>query len=385
MYAGESFSPDGNYVMVTTLHRPFSYIVPLYRFPTHTVIYNLDGKLIKSVEETPLIEDMPKGFMATHEGKRNISWRADKPATVFWVEALDGGDPEKEVPFRDEVFTLDAPFNGKVKSLVKTINRFSDITWGNDRVAVLTDRWWNDRNTKTYVFNPSQTGKKAKVLFDRNYQDKYSDPGAFETEKNAYGRYVLKMEGNNAFLIGDGYSEKGQFPFLDEINLSNFKKNRLYESQFTDKLEKIRALIDAKKGEVLVSIESKNEYPNYYIRNLKKRIAPIAVTNFENPFQSIEDVHKEVITYKRGDGLELSGTLYLPAGYDMNKKEKLPMILWAYPREYKDKSSAAQTTSNPNSFTFPSYGSPVFWGYPRICGSGRCSVPHYRGGRQRAQ
>lgn len=361
MYAGESFSPDGNYVMVTTLHRPFSYIVPLYRFPTHTVIYNLDGKLIKSVEETPLIEDMPKGFMATHEGKRNISWRADKPATVFWVEALDGGDPEKEVPFRDEVFTLDAPFNGKVKSLVKTINRFSDITWGNDRVAVLTDRWWNDRNTKTYVFNPSQTGKKAKVLFDRNYQDKYSDPGAFETEKNAYGRYVLKMQGNNAFLIGDGYSEKGQFPFLDEINLSNFKKNRLYESQFTDKLEKIRALIDAKKGEVLVSIESKNEYPNYYIRNLKKRIAPIAVTNFENPFQSIEDVHKEVITYKRDDGLELSGTLYLPAGYDMNKKEKLPMILWAYPREYKDKSSAAQTTSNPNSFTFPSYGSPVFW------------------------
>ncbi|MGS2740105.1 prolyl oligopeptidase family serine peptidase [Sinomicrobium sp. M5D2P17] len=361
MYSGERFSPDGKYVMITALHRPFSYIVPFYRFPSTTNIYDLDGNLVKTVEETPLIEDLPKGFMATKQGKRSISWRADKPATIVWVEALDGGDPEKEVPFRDEVFTLEAPFKGNPESLVKTINRFSGITWGNDRVAVLTDRWWNDRNTKTYIFNPSQAGKEAKVVFDRNYQDKYSDPGNFETEKNEYGQYALKLDGNSAFLIGDGYSDKGQFPFLDEISLTSLKKNRLYQSQFTDKLENIHSVIDAGKGEILVRIESKNEYPNYYLRNLKKRIAPVAVTNFKNPFQSIENVHKEVITYKRDDGLELSGTLYLPEGYDTDKKEKLPMILWAYPREYKDKSSAAQTTSNPNSFTFPSYGSPVYW------------------------
>ncbi|MBC9795303.1 S9 family peptidase [Sinomicrobium weinanense] len=361
MYRGESFSPDGKYVMVTTIHRPFSYIVPLYRFPSTTDIYDLDGNLVQTIEKTPLIEDLPKGFMATRQGKRNISWRSDQPATLVWAEALDGGDPEKEVPFRDEIFSQDAPFKEKPKSLVKTINRFSGITWGNDRIAIMYDRWWNNRNTKTYVFNPSRPGEEAKVIFDRNYQDRYSDPGDLETEKNKYGQYVLKLDGNTAYLIGDGYSEKGQFPFVDEINLSNSKKERLYQSRSTDKLENIRAVMDARKGELLVRIESKNEYPNYYIRNLKKRVAPMPVTRFKSPFKSLEDVHKEVVTYKRGDGLELSGTLYLPAGYDLNKKEKLPMILWAYPREYKDKNSAAQTTANPNAFTFPYYGSPVYW------------------------
>src|SRR5690606_20584936 len=204
---------------------------------------------------------------------------------------------------------------------------------------------------KTYVFDPSNPGEEARVVFDRNYQDSYSDPGEFETEKNKYGVSVLKMDGSKAYLIGDGYSEKGQFPFVDEIDLSNLKTNRLYQSAFTDKLEEISALIDAQRGELLVRIESSSEYPNYFIRNLRKRIAPIPVTDFKNPFESIKDAYKEVISYKRGDGLELSGTLYLPPGYDMDKKEKLPMILWAYPREYKDRNSAAQTTANANSFT----------------------------------
>ncbi|UGU15017.1 prolyl oligopeptidase family serine peptidase [Sinomicrobium kalidii] len=361
MYRSESFSPDGKYIMVTTIHRPFSYIVPLYRFPSSTDVYDLDGNLVQNIEKTPLLEDLPKGFMATKKGKRKISWRSDQPATLVWAEALDGGDPEKEVQFRDEIFSLDAPFDGKPVSLAKTINRFSGITWGNDRIAILRDGWWNNRNTKTYIFNPSRPGKEARILFDRNYQDRYSDPGDFETEKNKYGKHVLKLDGNNAYLIGDGYSDKGQFPFIDKINLVNSKKERLYQSRLTDKLESIRSLIDTQKGEVLVRIESKNEYPNYYIRNLRKRIAPIPVTRFENPFKSIENVHKEVITYKRDDGLELSGTLYLPAGYDMDNKEKLPLFLWAYPREYKDKNSAAQTTSNPNEFTYPYYGSPVYW------------------------
>lgn len=361
MYAGESFSPDGNYLMISTLHRPFSYIVPLNRFPSQTHIYDVNGKLITLFDEQPLIEDMPKGFMATVSGKRNVQWRADKPATLVWVQALDGGDPAIEVTHRDEIFSVEAPFTAKPKSLAKTINRYAGITWGNDNVAILQDRWWNTRNTKSYIFNPSNASKKPEVIFDRNYQDVYSDPGEFETKRNEYGRYVLDIQNNQAFLIGDGYSPKGQFPFVDAFNLKSKTTKRIYQSSYTDKLERIISVMDAKKGEFLVMMESKNEYPNYYIRNTIKRIAPIAITHFENPFKKIADAHKEVITYKREDGLELSGILYLPPGYDKAKKEKLPLIVWAYPREYKDASSASQTTSNPNSFTFLSYGTPIYW------------------------
>ena len=360
MYSGISFSPDGEYIMTTTIHKPFSYIVPYYRFPETVAVYKKDGTEVKVVNETPLIEELPQGFMATQTGKRRMYWRADQPATLYWVEALDQGDPEVEVAFRDQVYVQKAPFTATPQKIRKTINRFSGITWGNDSTAVAYDRWWNTRNTKTYVFNPSDGSNSGTVITDRNYQDTYSNPGNFVTEENEYGRSVLNLVNGNAYLMGDGFSDKGQFPFIDKMNLATQETERIYESEYTDKLENLQEALDIEAGKILVRIEAPTEYPNYYIRNLKNK-SLTQITNFENPFKSIQDVHKELITYKRDDGLELSGTLYLPVGYDMEKKEKKPMLLWAYPREYKDKNSAAQTTTNPNEFTYPYYGSLVYW------------------------
>ncbi len=359
MWRGISFSPDGKNVLVTSVEKPFSYLVPYYRFPSKTVVYTSGGKAVETIIEVPLIEDLPKGFMAVRTGKRSFRWRQDKPATLIFAEALDGGDPANEVEFRDEVFELDAPFNGKPRSLLKVVNRYSYVQWGNDKMAVAQDYWWNTRNTKSYVFNPSDPAQKPVVVFDRNYQDRYSDPGDFVWTKNEWGGYTLALDGDQAFLLGDGHTKEGQFPFLDKINLKTAKTTRLYQSEYKDKLENISEY-DVKKGQLLVRIESKNEYPNYYVRNLKnKKLTQISF--FENPFKSIEEVEKEVITYKRDDGLELSGTLYLPVGYDKAKKEKMPMILWAYPREFKDKNSASQNTQNPNQFTYPFWGSPLYW------------------------
>ena len=359
MYNRIGFSPDGEYVMVTTIEKPFSYLVPYFRFPYKTVIYTKYGKKIETVVEVPLIEDLPKGFMSVRKGKRKFNWRNDKPASLIFIQALDGGNPEKEVVYRDEVFQLDPPFNGKAKSLIKTINRFRSAIWGNDSTAIIYDYWWNTRNTKTYLFNPSEITFEAEILFDRNYQNRYTEPGNFVTTRNKMGSYVLVLEEGNTFLNGAGYSEKGQFPFIDQMNLSSKKVSRLYQSEYTDKLENINNY-DAEKNQLLVRIESPNEYPNYFIRDLNKKTLS-QLTNFPNPFKSIQGIHKEVIDYKREDGLNLSGILYLPLGYDMDKKEKMPMILWAYPREFKDQASAAQKTSNPNKFTYPHYGSPIYW------------------------
>ncbi|MDR1054528.1 MAG: prolyl oligopeptidase family serine peptidase [Prevotellaceae bacterium] len=360
-YSRVSFSPDGNYIMITTIHRPYSYIVPLQRFPMLTTIYDVSGNLVNKFDDKPLIEITPKGFMATNTGKRNISWRDDKPATLYWVEALDKGDPEVKVDYRDEVFEIDAPFTGTSKSLAKTINRFQHIIWGNDKTAVLTDYWRNTRNIKTYLFNPSDNTQKLEILFDRSYEDRYGDPGNFNVKRNQYGRYTLNIDGDNSYLIGAGYSEKGQFPFVDQLNLKTKKTTRLYQSNYTDKKLDIISIMDAKLGEYLVMLQSPTEYPNYFVLNTKKRIAPILITHFENPFKGIAGVHKEVIKYKRPDGVDLTGTLYLPVGYDMNKKEKLPMVMWAYPTEYKDKDNAGQNTTNPNEFIYPYYGSPIYW------------------------
>ena len=362
IYASENISPDGNYVLITTLHKPFSYIVPLNRFPQTYTLYDATGKMLKTIDDIPLTEVMPKGFMAVRTGKRSLTWRNDAPATLVWAEALDGGDPKKEVSYRDAVYMWEAPFDKKPVELCKTTLRYSGINWGNETTAILNEEWYDTRQVKVSIINPAEPGKTARLFNQRNYQDVYADPGGFETAKNQYGRYVVTIENNKAYLLGDGFTKEGQFPFIDEVDLNTLKTKRLYKSALTNQMEEIQDIIDVKKGEVLVRIQSKTDFPNYYIRNLYKRIAPVKVTHFENPFESIAGVYKELIKYKRADGVELSGTLYLPAGYDRTaKKEKLPLLIWAYPTEYKDKNSAGQTTSNPNEFTYPYYGSFVYW------------------------
>ena len=360
LYRGYTFSPDGKYVMISTIERPFSYLVPYQRFPFKSNLYKVDGSFVKTILEVPLTEDLPKGFMSTRTGPRNMSWRSDRPATLYWVEAQDGGDPENEVDYRDVVYELNAPFNGEKRLLIQTKNRFYDVEWGTDNLAIAHDYWWNDRNTKTYIFDPSDNEKEVKVLYDRNYQDRYNDPGDFVTEENEFERDVLVVDDNSLYLLGDGYSDEGVRPFVDKLDLNTMETERLYRANAEKTLESISYALDIRKGVVLSRIESKNDYPNYYFRNVRTGTLD-AVTEFENPFKAIQEVEKQLITYKREDGLELSATLYLPVGYDKDSGKKLPMLMWAYPREFKDKSSAGQVTSSPNEFTFPWYGSPIFW------------------------
>ena len=360
MYRDVSISPNGKYVMVSFVKEPFSYLVPYYRFPTETHVYDLDAQLVKLISDNPLQEVLPKGFMAVSNYKRDIGWRKDKPSTIYYVTALDKGNPEIKVPYRDALYEWEAPFDQKSILLTKIINRYVGIIWGNDLNAIIYDRWWNSRNSKTYIFSPSKPDIPAKVIVDRNYQDRYSDPGDFVTRKGKYGENILALDGNNAFLLGDGFSEKGQFPFLDQINLKSNKKNRIYESTYRDKFEQLYDY-DIIEKKLSVRIESKNEYPNYFTRSLDKKNTLKQRTFFKNPFKNLENVGKELISYKRKDGLDLNGILYTPEGFDKDNPKQLPMILWAYPREYKDKSSAAQKTNNPNRFLYPSWGSPIYW------------------------
>ncbi len=357
IYTSVNFSPNGEYLMLTTIEKPYSYIVPLNRFPMTSTVYDAAGNLVKVVNEMPLNEIMPKGFSSVRTGKRNMTWRDDQPATLVYAEALDGGDQSKAAEYRDELFQWKAPFTTAPEGFFKTKQRYSGIDWTNGNYAIVSDSWYDTRNTKSYLVDLKN--ETSRLIEDRNYQDVYSDPGKFVESKNEFGRKVVDVNNNTATLIGAGFTKDGQFPFIEQINLGNLTKKRVYTSKLKNSKESIVDILDAKNA--LVVEQSASQYPNYFIRNIKNGKAT-AITNFANPFESIKDVYKEVITYKRNDGVELTGTLYLPAGYDRkNHTEKLPLLIWAYPREYKNKDTAGQNTQNPNDFTFPSYGSFIYW------------------------
>lgn len=363
IFAGFSQSPDGNYIITQTIRKPYSYLVPYYRFPRVLNLLDKNGKFIKEIQDIPLIEEMPKGFDAAEMGPRRVSWRADKPASIYWVEALDGGDPRTKVEYRDAVYTTDYPFDLKDKKhLVSVKNRFSRVYWGDDDLAIVYDRWRKNRASVVYKINPNKSNENPEILFNLNTEDLYKNPGSFLTEENKFGWNVLKIEkGRYLYLRGQGYSPEGNRPFLRQYDLNKKTTKELWRADGISTYETYSDYVDIKKGLMITSIQSKTENANFYMRNFKKKSAPKQITFFPNPYKSLEGVKKEFIKYKRDDGVDLTATMYLPAGYDKAKDGRIPLLMWAYPREYKDPRTAGQVRTSPHRFTRISYGSPIFW------------------------
>ena len=354
-----SASPDGRFVMMQVIKRPFSYLVPVSNFPYQVAVYDaVTGKLIKVLTERPLAENLPTGFDAVPTGPRRHSWRADAPATIVWVEAQDEGDPKKEASIRDRVFALSAPFDGQSKEILATKYRFTGITWGNEKIAFARERWWATRKELVHIIHPDAQTAPI-VLFDRSYEDTYTDPGTPRTKRNTYGRNVLDIQKDNTiYFFGTGASPEGDRPFVDLFNLTTKKSTRLWRSE-APYYERPVDIINNEKQLLITVRESTTENPNYFLRDLKKKQL-IQLTAFPNPYEGLKGVTKQLIKYKRADGVEMSADLYLPADY---KKEDgpLPSFVWAYPREYKSAAAAGQVSGSPYRFTRLSWGSPIFW------------------------
>ena len=323
-------------------------------------IWTPDGALVEQIADIPLAEEIPIGFNAVRKGPRSFTWRSDMPADLYWVEALDDGDPSNEAEYRDQLFHKTIPFSDDPIPSVKYKLRYSGITWGNEDIAITNEYWWSTRQIITSRFNPEQPLGSKTTIFDRSYEDRYNDPGTFQTKYNGYGKEVLltNSKGNILYLFGTGASPEGNRPFVDMYNIKKGSTSRLWRSE-APWYERPLKLINIKKELVLTYRESSDLPANVFIRDLKKG-GLTALTDFTNPYKAMDGVEKQVIYYKRADGLPLKGDLYLPPGY---KKEDgpLPVIMWAYPDEFKSKDAAGQVTGSPYQFIRLSYGSPLFW------------------------
>jgi len=356
-------SPSGEYLLVTEVQKPFSYQFPMDRFPYRVRVTETGGKEVATLVEKPLQDKIPVDFDACEAGRRHYSWREDQPATVAWVEALDGGDPSKTVPSRDAVYQLEAPFKAEPRKVCATQNRFAGMVWGDAGLAVAKDHWWKTRRTRSYRVDPSAPNAEPKLLFDLSSEDVYADPGDFVTTPNAFRRQVLRFSSDRKrlFLEGEGCSPEGNRPFLDAFELATGKTQRLWRAEGKDTYESILRVLDPEKGRLLTMIEGPKIFPNLHLRSFGKKAGLQAVTHIENPFKALEGVRKEIIKYKREDGVELSATLHLPAGYDPAKDGKLPVLMEAYPTEFKDAKSAGQLRESPHRFSRPYWASPIYW------------------------
>jgi dipeptidyl aminopeptidase/acylaminoacyl peptidase len=359
VYGSFSVSPDGQYILVTRYQKPYSYNVPYNRFPQVFELLSPEGKLVRLLAEIPLSDNLPKGFDAVRTGMRGAGWRSDASSTLFWVEAIDGGDPAAKATFRDQLYFMKAPFQGEPIPSVQLNLRFGGIQWGKEDYALITEYWRKDRQTRTSSFHPGIENGSLSTVFERSSEDQYNNPGRFQTTDNASGFPVLQFDTSekSLFLFGQGASPEGNRPFVDLYEVKSGKISRLWQSE-APYFENPVKLIDIKKLTVITRRESVEQQPNYFLRGLRKKQLS-QLTFFPDPMPALKAMKRELIHYKRSDSIPLSGTLYLPEGYKPGVDAPLPTLLWAYPNEYKSADAAGQVSGSPYSFTRVGATSPI--------------------------
>ena len=353
-------SPDGRYLLQQRIERPFSYLVPFSSFPRRIEVLDTQGRVVHDVARLPLVEGLPTGNDAVRTGVRNIEWRSDVPATLVWAEAQDGGDPSREVAIRDAVLMQAAPFEQAPVTLARLAMRYAGTQWGSGELAILSEYWWKTRQIKEWKIAPDNLSQAAQVIREGSYEDRYQDPGTPATyiDANGQSRLLVSADGEHIFRQGEGASPQGDRPFLDKVSLRDGRAQRLFHSQ-APYFEAPQVLLDGEGQRLLTSRESPQESANYFVRTLgDAQAAPRALTRFPHPTPQLKDISKQQIRYQRKDGVDLTATLYLPAGYDAKRDGPLPMLMWAYPAEFKSAAAASQVTDSPYRFNAVGYWGP---------------------------
>jgi dipeptidyl aminopeptidase/acylaminoacyl peptidase len=349
LFQEESISPDGKYVMVTTIEKPYSYSVPYGRFPKKTVVYDLSGEQLVSFDR---------------DKRKFIEWRSDKPSAIFFVSEYDAEDSL----YKDLLYLWEAPFDSSPTKISASMGDFRGIMWGDDNSAIFRERGENEREYKKSIekfvlFSPSDTTVSPIVISERDRDDKYCNKGIPVRRKNERGFEVLMIRNHKLYMSGDGYSDSGKHPFVDIVDLRNLTKERIYQSSPDDgRVEEIKSLDNIDKGLMIVTLESLKEYPDYYLRRIDKRRNNLKkITDFGNPIEGVSQFRKQLLRYRREDGVRLSAILYLPENYSRDNGDTLPLLIWAYPREFKDTSLAEQSQLNALEYTYPTSTSFIYW------------------------
>ncbi len=354
-------SPDGKDFLIERVHKPYSYLHPYNDFPREVEIWDRNAKVAFKVASLGLADRVP--IEGVRPGPRNYQWKTGDAATMMWVEALDGGNPKEKVPNRDRVVVLPAPFTTTPREILKTEHRFRGMRLTPDGKTALVDDFERERRwVRTFEVDLKNPGAAPKVLFSRNQQDRYKDPGT-PVMKGAGGgggfgggggrggdvggERAIWTSGDNIFLNGLGASKEGDRPFLDKFNLVTGQSERLFHSA-ADCYEQVVAMVAADGTKVITRRESPTDPPNYFLKTLPAGPA-IALTRFKDPAPQLRRVTKQLVTYKRPDGVPLSFTLYLPPDYKQGTR--LPTVVWAYPREFNDADTAGQISGSTQRFT----------------------------------
>ena len=353
IYDDFEFSPDGKYILASRIERPFSYQFPFSRFPKKVEVWDISGKVVYTVAKIPLQDNLP--VQGVPVGPRSFGWIPTENATLIWAEALDGGDPRRKITPRDKLVTIAAPFSAQPSELLKIEQRYQGRLFGErDGLMLFYDYNRDTQHRRAYTIDYRNPSVGSKLISDLNVNDRYNDIGQPVMKTLLNGVSVIRQNGDTIFMTGTGASPDGDRPFFRRFNLKTLKAEEIFRSG-TDEYETFAGMVDDNGMNFITRKESAAEPPNLSMRQvcpagqICTALAYRQLTEFKDPTPQLRGIKKQLVKYKRADGVDLSFTLYLPPGY--KEGTRLPTVVWAYPLEFTDSSTAGQVSGATNRFT----------------------------------
>lgn len=365
LYTTFDFSPDRKYILVKTLQTPFSYNVPVGLYGYKLDVWTADGKPFHHLVEDEAQENLP--IEGVTDKPRSFAWVMSEPSTLFNLKALDKGDWNVKADYRDELYFTKMKTASDTKA--EFIQKFKFRIVGFDAFDLkdnyMVTEYERDRKWVTdYQMSKTTDGWKLKTMFSLSEDDDYNAPGSPYSKRNKYDEFVIAVDqtGDDAsiYLSGKGSTPKGDFPFLKKMSLETQKTSEIFRSA-EGRYESFQGFMDTEHyTSFLISSESQTEMQKYELVTVKdgKLSREVFLDSEPDIFQKIAQFKKEIVTYKRNDGVLLSGTLYYPTDY--KEGQKYPAIIQAYPLEYTDASTAGQVRGSQNYYSRPSGSSILF-------------------------
>ena len=324
IFDNATVSPDGKYILTSRIQHPFSYLFPSLRFPKEVEVLDFNGKMIYKLASIPLQDNLPVQGVTT--APRSFDWIPTESATLAWAEALDGGNPKNKVMPRDKLMKLAAPFTAQPTEIVKTEQRYQGRQFGEKDGLMLFYDYNRDTQHRRVFMMDYRSNSAPKMISDLNINDRYNDIGQPVLKTLANGERVIQQNGDEIFLTGQGASPEGDRPFLRRFDLRSMEVPKRGGELFRSSLKQYESFVTLLNNEgtgFITRIESNSEPPNLWAKSnpgftvdgVMDGIVwePKKLTNFTDPTPQLRGITKQLVKYKRADGVDLSFTLYLPA------------------------------------------------------------------------
>ena len=395
MIRSVDMSPNGEYLRVVTMQKPFSYIVQYSSFGVNDEIWDRGGKVVATIEKRPLREAPNDDDDDDDSGeRRSLAWIPDGSGMVYIVSDRPArGDSAAAPPAAgrtggrggsgagnnrpDRVIKWNAPFGpGDTTTLYRHTGPLSGVAFTDDgkmlfgagtaggQGEIFALRLDNPTHKYTIVrqrgYTPSLGGRGGRGGGRGGAGDSlsfYNNPGALLTRRGAAGGQVVMLSSDSAvFLSGTQYFrdflQNAPRAFVDKVDLRTGNKTRLFQSA-TDAVETVAAPLDDDFSKAIVVRESKAEVANSYLRDMKAGTMTRLTNNTDVTPEFTQAIRKRVVV-TRPDGITFVVRVTLPADY--REGTRLPAMFWLYPYEYTSQAEYDRTLRTENVNRFPTGG-----------------------------